>query len=104
MILWLDDVRNPMDFGLRGEDFFWAHDSYEFVQYIRHNPMPDKISFDHDLGLESFDGYWCAKWLVNYCISNKIDLPEVVSHSSNPVGRQNIESVVNTYNKVYKKK
>lgn len=99
MILWLDDVRNPLDFGLKGKEFFWAHNSYEFVQYIKNNPMPDEISFDHDLGLDSFDGYWCAKWLVNRCISSRVALPVCRVHSANPVGKSNIESVFNTYEK-----
>ena len=102
MILWLDDVRNPLDCGLREKDFFWVHNSYEFVQYIRNNPMPDEISFDHDLGLESFDGYWCAKWLANYCIDNNVKLPDVFCHSANPVGKKNIESVFSTYKKLFK--
>ena len=99
MILWLDDVRNPVLYGLKGKDYKWVKNSDEFVDYIENNLLPDEISFDHDLGLDSFDGYWCAKWLVNYCIENDFNMPVLRSHSANPVGKKNIESVYNTYQK-----
>ncbi|HUH26208.1 MAG TPA: cyclic-phosphate processing receiver domain-containing protein [Flavobacterium sp.] len=88
--IYLDDLRSiPQGFiGLR---------SYaEFVFYIQQNGLPDFISFDHDLGLEE-SGFDCAKWLVNYCLETNLRLPEFEVHSQNPVGKQNIESLLNNF-------
>lgn len=99
MLLWLDDIRNPSRLGFKEGEYKWVHNSDEFVDYIKNNLLPTEISFDHDLGYYSQDGYWCAKWLVNYCIENDLNMPVCYVHSQNPVGRENILSVLNTYRK-----
>jgi len=94
----------------------------QFVTYIYKEGMPDLISFDHDLaeghyhqnmqeGKINYDsndfhyndmnktGYHCAKFLIGYCEDNNIKLPEFIVHSMNPVGTQNIESLLNNYKK-----
>jgi hypothetical protein len=89
--LYLDDLRPIPDnyIGLR---------SYaEFVNHITDFGLPDFISFDHDLGLEE-SGYDCAKWLVNYCLDNDYRLPQFNVHSQNPVGKENILSLLNNFN------
>lgn len=91
-LLFLDDLRTvPSGFvGVR---------SYkEFTDFIINNGLPDFISFDHDLGLEE-SGYDCAKWLVNYCLDNNIRLPQFDVHSQNPVGKENIKSLLNNFKK-----
>src|SRR5690554_3429129 len=90
--LYLDDIRSiPFDFiGVRSYS--------EFVNFIEQNGLPDFISFDHDLGLEE-SGFDCAKWLVNYCLDYQRKLPEFVVHSKNPVGKENIESLLNHFKK-----
>jgi len=45
-------------------------------------------------------GFDCAKWLVNYCLDNGKPIPKFVVHSQNPVGKQNIESLLNNFNKI----
>lgn len=91
----------------------------EFVEWIRTNGLPDLISFDHDLAIghyhknmqqgklnyESADfenddhktGFHCAKFLVDYCIDNKKPLPDFVVHSMNPVGKENIKGLLNSF-------
>jgi hypothetical protein len=90
----------------------------DFVGYIQHFGVPDVISFDHDLADEHYDsemyslsnsynekysmfkektGYECAKWLCEYCLENKQQLPLYVVHSMNPIGKQNILSVLDSY-------
>jgi len=84
----------------------------EFVSCILKNGLPEFISFDHDLSYEHekegarvnftkfFDysrveektGLHCAKWLVDYCIDNKLKLPEYVIHSMNTGGVVNIST------------
>lgn len=108
MILFLDDIRNI-------EDVKWVNypddghstvRSYkEFIQYIEQEGLPDLISFDHDLSLESAagqiidekTGYDCAKWLINYCYNKDLDLPAYIIHSMNPVGKQNIINILESY-------
>ena len=95
----------------------------EFVSYIENNGLPVCISFDHDLADEHYTpeeywsdydkskvyqdkqhykektGYDCAKWLVDYCIENKCNLPKYMCHSMNPVGKDNIINYLNNYEK-----
>ena len=87
--LYLDDIRIPKT---KGWDVVRSYD--EFIKWIDENGLPDKVSFDHDLGEEGTKtGYDCAKWMVNYCIKNHLPyLPEYNTHSANPVGKANIES------------
>jgi hypothetical protein len=94
--LYLDDVRNPPP------GVWHVVRSYrEFVGFIIENGVPDHVSFDHDLGDETtiidhqpreLTGYDCAVWLGHYCYENGLPLPTWTIHSSNPVGRDNIES------------
>lgn len=124
-LLWLDDYRNPKDSGFltkfcpefetRREDVIWVKNFNEFEQWIIHNGLPDKISFDHDLAdehyapVERYDDYntWaiesnfqektgmdCAKWLIDYCMDYKLKLPEWSVHSANPSGAENIRKLL----------
>ena len=102
VILWLDDLRDPKDFikNYNSYSVIWIKDYSRFIEFVNEGHLPDIVDFDHDLG-EGKSGYECAKYLVNWCIDNNVRLPEIVIHSSNPVGRGNIESLVNSYKKVY---
>jgi hypothetical protein len=93
----------------------------EFVKWITDNGLPDLISFDHDLAdghyhqnmqegvlnysAADFDddnnktGFHCAKYLVEACMDQGLKLPQFIVHSMNPVGTQNIESLLNNYKK-----
>ena len=83
-----------------------------FVNTIESMGLPDFVSFDHDLAEEHYKagiaspedwdwyhmkndremtGYDCAKWLVQYCMNNNLELPKYIVHSMNPVGTENIE-------------
>jgi hypothetical protein len=130
--LFLDDVRNPGDCVLymKKNDVYYETDwdivrNYnDFVKYITENGVPDEISFDHDLADEHYDpsmyvsseeygkrydkfrektGYDCAKWLTDYCVENVIPLPTCYVHSMNPVGRDNIWSVILSADRVMKR-
>jgi len=115
--LYLDDVRTPKT---EGWDIVRSYD--DFVSYIESNGAPDEISFDHDLSREHtkyyFDngghdnppdplnvefkektGYDAAKWLCNYCWTNGIPIPSWNVHSANPVGKENIISILSSYEK-----
>ncbi|HLV50533.1 MAG TPA: cyclic-phosphate processing receiver domain-containing protein [Flavobacterium sp.] len=90
--LYLDDLRSVP------QGFIGVRSYAEFVTYIETNGLPDFISFDHDLGLQE-SGFDCAKWLVNYCLDHKVKLPDFTVHSQNPVGKKNIESLLNNLKK-----
>jgi hypothetical protein len=125
-ILWLDDLRNPF-INIEGivpkENLIidWVLNYEQFVQWIEKYGLPKIISFDHDLANEHYTPgeYWndyqiskeyqdaqnyqektgmdCAKWLVDYCIDNKKELPLFYVHSANPVGADNINGILNNY-------
>jgi len=91
--LFLDDLRcTPPNF-----DRVFDYDG--IVKYISQNGLPHFISFDHDLG-EGKTGFDCAKFLVEYCLDHNISKINFKVHSQNPVGKQNIESLLNNFNKV----
>ena len=90
MNLYLDDLRPTP------EGFERVYSYEEFVAYLQHYGMPRFISFDHDLG-EEFSGYDCAKYLVDYCLYRLLPLPDFTVHSQNPVGKENIERLLNNF-------
>ena len=101
----------------------WVLNYEQFVQWIEIYGLPDAISFDHDLADEHYtpEYFWddyeeskkfqewrgktyqektgmdCAKWLVDYCMDNKVELPKFYVHSANPVGADNIRGVLNNF-------
>jgi hypothetical protein len=122
--LFLDDIRMPYEVGnymipievrffYRTKEWNIVRNYKEFVDDINKNGLPYLVSFDHDLAdihydpktwTESFKyheetGYDCAKWLVNYCMQNKLKLPKYLCHSMNPIGKQNIISYLENYKK-----
>jgi hypothetical protein len=117
-LLFLDDLRNPSDclyfshlnvnLEIYLQDWVIVRSYTVFVKWIETNGLPDFISFDHDLGLpelpefEEQNGMTCAKWLVNYCMDHNVILPDFAVHSSNPVGKQNIEGLLMGFGKLNK--
>lgn len=123
MKLLLDDERTPKSVFLYKKDERYLHNDWvivlnyrQFKEYILNNPMPELISFDHDLqdihyeieeehwnnftseqlGVEE-TGYDCADWLVNYCVEKNIPLTNCLCHSMNIVGRNRIINRLNDY-------
>ncbi|WP_319804248.1 cyclic-phosphate processing receiver domain-containing protein [Chryseobacterium kimseyorum] len=117
-LLFLDDLRHPIDaYHYTKQDIFLRDDweivrnYHQFVSSILVEGFPEFISFDHDLADEDYlesdsheipekTGYECAKWLINYCMDHNVELPKFFSHSMNPVGKENIESLLNNYKKL----
>jgi hypothetical protein len=117
--IYLDDVRTPVSEGL---DPIWTvvRNYDEFVAKVEEISLEniEVISLDHDLGdsamLEFYrnvspnyildynnitekTGMDCAKWLVNHSIEKGIPLPQVYTHSANPIGSANIMGYINNY-------
>lgn len=123
-ILWLDDQREPYSyfkktrqgngtwernnefyqnniFNQYDVEFVWVKNIEEFTQYIMNNGVPQFISFDYDLknGRMKVDGPVpnggdCAKWLVNYCKKNNIQMPKCYSHTANKTQRPLLNSIL----------
>ena len=90
----------------------------EFTAYIATHPMPKLISFDHDLadihyetfltpatiaekqaawteyhereGEREMTGYDCLKWLADHCHDNAVIFPQILIHTMNTVGYDNM--------------
>lgn len=126
--LFLDDIRMPQQVYeyiknniYLSLEWIIVRNYEEFVQAII-TDFPDVISFDHDLADTHYTpeylwmdydkskewqeqqvhkektGYECAKWLVEYCLDNDLDLPLCYVHSMNPVGKDNINNLLKNYN------
>lgn len=93
--LYIDDERTPKT------DLPWhITRSYEdATNIIRENGIPSYISFDHDLGT-GLSGYDIAKWIVEQDLDGTLSIPtdfQFNVHSANPVGRRNIECLLDSY-------
>ena len=100
MRMFLDDIREPQN------DYDVIVRSYdEAVELVKQNGIPTFISIDHDLGCDeigniSKNGYDFAKWLVDMDIENIHKFPNNFTfdiHSANPIGKNNIKSILNNY-------
>lgn len=101
-LLWVDDARNPMEddwmnFSPIGRNckVIWAQSYQEAIDFLE-KEWPDAICLDHDLGEEK-SGYDIAKYIVDQCIDEGKKLPEFASQSANPVGRENIITLLSNY-------
>ena len=101
-LLWVDDARNPLEndwlnFSPIGRNclVIWAQSYQEAIQFLEKD-WPDAICLDHDLGEEK-SGYDIAKYIVDRCIDEGKKLPEFASQSANPVGRENIITLLSNY-------
>jgi hypothetical protein len=113
--LYLDDIRTP-----NNDDWSVVRNYDELVSHIRLNGLDkyEVISLDHDLGDTAQKEYFnnvspnyqldynnilektgldCAKWLVAESMNSKIPLPQIYTHSANPIGSANIMGYVNNY-------
>lgn len=115
-VLWIDDIRNPQtkewtDWFIKNvgavttDTFYWVKNFDEFKEYIDTYGLPRVICFDHDLGETGEterNGLTCAKYLIEYCMEHNLDIPEYACQTSNPVGKENISSLLNNYHNFYK--
>jgi len=107
--LFVDDERDPaflLRLRDRGEqidpDGPWTvvRTQWAAQAHLLAHGLPDLISFDHDYGPpEAGDGHGLAKWMVDQALDGRLDLNGLryQVHSQNPIGRQNIEGVLDGY-------
>ena len=112
--LFLDDNRIPTDVtwvNLPKCSWVVVKNYKSFRETIWNMGIPKFITYDHDLadchyghGLKGdeilYDGYDCAKFLVNECNKLGVKHPPYIVHSMNPIGKQNIISYVESYNRI----
>jgi hypothetical protein len=103
-VLFLDDVRDPAwVYPQEAVDDWMVCRSYaEAVAVIEDLGMPDRISFDHDLGpADDRTGYDLAHYLVSLDLDSGgrswPDQFEYQVHSANPVGAENIRGLLDSY-------
>ena len=96
--LFLDDERFPPD---DGREWMIARNIRSALEMIIYMGMPSYISFDHDLGQNEPTGHDIAKLIVDWDMNDRYySLPEDFSfyvHSQNPIGKANIEGLLNNY-------
>lgn len=111
-LLWIDDIRNPYDGWAERyapyppDEIVWAKSYHDVTTFLTSRGCPDEVCFDHDLGEigeNEHNGFSCAKAIVEYCMDHNIDIPPYNIHSSNPVGRQNIRSLMDGWHKFHLK-
>ena len=115
-LLWLDDIRDPNTNNWLDRfspvkpiyDYYvvWVKSYKEFKDWIDSNGLPAAVCFDHDLGDVGDNektGYDCAKYLVQFCIDNDLDIPKFGIQSSNGPGADNIRAYLSNYHKFYEK-
>lgn len=99
--MFLDDVRDP-DWVYPGQhtrDWIVCRSYAEALAVISDLGWPSWISFDHDLGPDVPTGYDLAHHLVETDLDQNI-LPDnftYACHSANPVGSENIRSLLDNY-------
>jgi len=115
MKIYLDDIRIPVD-----PSWVLVKNYDEFVSIVKKHGLSNisVISLDHDLGdsamkeyfnnvvtnytidynnIHEKTGYDCAKFLVNESMDTNVLLPQIYTHSANPVGSANIMGFINNY-------
>ena len=95
MKLFLDDEREP---SFEDPDLKIARSFDEAVELVKIHGYPDEVFFDHDLG-EGRNGYHFAMFLVDLDMDTGT-MPATFKffvHSQNPIGRKNIENLMNSY-------
>ena len=106
LLQWSPEYHYEKDNGTH--EVIWVKDYGEFVDWIQENGLPTEIGFDHDLAdvvysnrgnIDMLKSTWkektgmdAAKWLVEYCMDNMVNVPNYFIQSANPVGASNISA------------
>ena len=126
--LFLDDEREPKDvkwLDLPPYNWVVVKNVNQFVQTVKSKGIPETVSFDHDLADEHYEeytaahdermlsygkirydrftektGYDAAKWLAEECIARNAPIPSYFIHTLNPIGKENIRSILESARKV----
>jgi len=120
--LFIDDEREMSDVTwapwqvrekYREEEWVVARSYGDAIVEVLNRGFPTFVSFDHDLGHDTYTGYDVAKQLVeNDIISGDKESRQAYKfspdfdfyvHSKNPIGKANIEGLLNGYMKAMRR-
>lgn len=95
MRVWLDDIRDPVDWGHFG--WKWAKTAREAIDLLRTGKVT-AISLDHDLCIQSTIGIPAIAPtgldVILWMEMNNVWPERVACHSANPYGKSCIEAVM----------
>jgi NAD+-processing family protein with receiver domain len=101
MKIWLDDIRPAPD------GWTWMKNATRVMTLIesaawnvgRSGSDITHISLDHDLGENVETGYDVMAFIEEMVVLHDYKLPVITIHSANPVGRANIQRVIDAITK-----
>ena len=97
MQIFIDDERFPPD---DGKEWIIVRNYDDLFIFLNNTTeTPNFVSFDHDLGLGK-NGLDCARLLIDHDVlhHNKWNV-EYYVHSQNPIGKKNIEGLLESWKK-----
>ena len=103
----IDDLRDPSYVSyhtMYRPDISVVRDLDEFEILLNSFGMPSFIFFDHDLGEKNGKLQEVSEWLRDFLWNQNgtiIRPPEYYVHSSNPNGKKQIISLMNSWSKIY---
>ncbi len=98
--LWLDDLcRDSSTDRFTPEGFIGCTSPDEAIAMVSGMGIPEFMSLDHDLGENLTTMDFLKEWSKLYPYA---PFPDYRVHSSNPVGKKNIESYINSWNRSLK--
>jgi hypothetical protein len=100
--LFLDDIRNPKESG-----YIIARSVEEAKKLIKEKGFPSHMSLDHDLGEDKKGkllptGHDFVKWITKEYQDKELPKFTFNIHSANPVGVDNMKSLLNNFIKFKK--
>lgn len=92
--MFIDDERFPP----KG-DWVICRNMRDVQREVSDRGFPSYVSFDHDLGENEPTGYAIALWMVDQDLDHNWMLDDwtFYVHSQNPIGKRNIEQLLNGY-------
>jgi hypothetical protein len=94
--LYIDDIRIPKN---DASSWVVVRSSNDAKNWVLKNGIPNEISFDHDLG-ETDTSMEFIHWMIEKILDGELKIPEHFQynvHSANPVGKDNIHSLMNSF-------
>jgi hypothetical protein len=96
MKVWLDDLRDPVEWVKNPRSWFWVKNSEDALELLedmkRKGNRPDAMSFDHDLG-----GSDTSRRVVLWMCENEFWPVECTVHTMNNVGRDWLCGMIQRY-------
>lgn len=92
-VLFVDDLRMPVKWQDPKYNVTICRTYAEAIECLAFRKY-DVVDLDHDLGEEK-TGYDICKYIVE----KGINVPTIVTHTANPVGRENMAQLLNRYTK-----